>query len=215
MVNDVEVLIPCAYPEMADMARLIWSRQESQFSIFLKDEPGNARGRWDTLARMVEMVDAEFFMLGDDDDYVAPGYVAHCRAKIGSAVLYGEIPSRTYLLRGPAYGEGCGRTKLFSTFTLFRTKALRERVLAALRSDKPGGGLKPILEQQWRPPHSRQLTIMRGLMDEPGQAITTRKNSDSEEVWPLRDEGHKKLRQWVDAEMFAYLMGFAEERQWV
>jgi hypothetical protein len=211
----VEVFVTSVYPEMHGVAEMIWGRQHGDCHLRL-DRSDRSKSRWEALADLVEGMDddTDFFMLGDDDDYVSPDYVEHCPQRAEERGLYGEIPSRTYMLRRQSGKEGFGRTRLFSTFVLFRCD-LRRQVLQALRSDKPAKSLQVIFAQhQQSPPHSDKLVIMRGMMDDPASAITARKNVADKALWPRNDRDYAMLRDWVDEGMFEYLLRFAGERGW-
>ena len=168
----VEVIATSVNPEMRGWANLVWRRQTCPVQFRLHRSDGS-RGREGDLAAMVRKLDddTDFFMLADDDDYVAPEYVEHCLSRIHSEPIYGEIPYRTYMLRRQSGLSGKTRSKLFQTFTLFR----RDEADVVLRCLTKRANWADLWSLQADPvQHSPMLCIMRGMMDNPSRAITAR-----------------------------------------
>lgn len=192
----IDVLTTSAHPEMVDFCRWMFSRQrasaEIQHFVHVSSKAGDKEDRSKSLREMLQASEAEFFFFADDDDYVAPDYIGRCLDRIGDAMLYGEIPSRSYLMNPPAYGHSIKRKKLFSTFVLFR-REIRSVILRCLET----GSFDGALEGQWSHAGNR-LIIMRGLMQRPEESITARKNRYAPQHWPYLDFERRKLCEWLE-----------------
>lgn len=183
-MTTVDILTTSVRPEMMPLCAWLWDHNRlgvgADTCHRVRQDPGKSRAA--TLKGMVAASTADFFILADDDDYIAPGYLRRCLDRISDAEYYGEIPERYYLMTKPyggAYGESTKRPMLFQTFTLYR------------RGGNPFNGKKRY------GPHTTDLIVMRGLMADPSTAITTRKNTYSPEHWPALDSGNTKLREWL------------------
>jgi hypothetical protein len=216
-MTTVDLVTTSAYPEMLDLCRWMFERQETsaelRHQIHSARSGGGNRDRHRCLADLLEGTDGDYFMLCDDDDYHSPDYIQHCLDSIGELPLYGEIPKRTYFLRKPAWGEGTDRIRLFPTFVLMRA-GCRSAMVRALRDDKPNALVDWLCgDSGFKPPHSERLVIMRGLMDDTTMAVTRKKNQA--EHWGQIDEGYKKLGEWVDPGAFALYVALARRKGWV
>lgn len=210
----IDILTSCANPEMEQWCRGMVRRQnydgEINHQMYVTDRKGDKDERWLAFADLVHANDSEYFLMMDDDDYVAPQYLRHCITLIKDTDCYGELPSRTYNLRVRGWGEGRGRDKLFTTFVVFHDRS-RKMVVDAMHKASPAHELAPFLKSQVKNlVHTPRLVVMRGMMDKPEQAVTTRKNMDDASVWPNKDLKFETLKEWVDEEAFAELMGFVD-----
>lgn len=186
----IDILTTTIRPEMIAHCKWMFDRQDVDAELnhtihVALNRIGTRDHRLACLKTLMEKSTADYFMIADDDDYVGPGFVRRCLDRIGTADVYGEIPTRVYLMTG-AYGEGTDRTTLFRTFTLYRK------------------GFNAITPSDHHGPFADDLIIIRGMMADPGTSITERKNTYDEKHWPNLDPEYDKLQEWLAKDPTAF-----------
>lgn len=217
-LKSVDVLTATAYPEMLPMARWLIKKQDYRGPVnhIIRQGPPTGRqiDRRKLQVQMLRHSHADYFMFADDDDWLGSSYLRHLVKRIGDAQVYGELPKRIYYMRTPSFGEAEKQRPLLSVFTLYSADVRQEVLDGLIKGEVHSKGLGPVLARCTDPPFTDEVIVMRGLMNQPENAITARKNRYDSKVFPCMDPEFEKLLEWVGPQDFAYYMAFKADRGW-